>query len=180
MTCIVGIERKGKVFIGADSAGTFGNLSQRVLSDKKVFLNGNVLIGVCGLPKVMDLLHHRVKFPKQKVGTSREFVSRTLIPFIQSALEGADCLQKHNGDVSFEGALLVGYAGKLYNIESNLQIVTSAYGFDSVGSGSDIAIGSLHATVGDRNVERRILKALEASAINNAGVRPPFTILSVK
>jgi ABC-2 type transport system ATP-binding protein len=74
--------------------------------------------------------------------------------------------------------VVVGCHGKLFVIESNFQVITNAYGFDSVGSGSDIAIGSMHASMKERNAKKRMLMALEASSINNAGVRPPFTIVS--
>lgn len=44
MTCVVGIAHDGKVYIGADSAGT-GGWQQRIRSDLKVFTNGSMVFG---------------------------------------------------------------------------------------------------------------------------------------
>jgi ATP-dependent protease HslVU (ClpYQ) peptidase subunit len=181
MTCIVGIEQGNTVFIGGDSAATSSDLKQRVIADRKVFVIGEFAFGVCGLPKVMDALRFNIKFPQQAKGTDdREYIASEFIPTFKAGLQSEGCvlIHKDHGEY-FQGAILVGYRGKLYNVESNFQVITSAYGFDSVGSGSDIAMGSLHATKSLRP-KKRILQALEASAINNAGVRPPFAIVSVK
>lgn len=180
MTCIVGIESKGKVYVGGDSAGTRADGSQRSLADKKVFINDGILFGVCGLPKVMDALEHGLDVPKRsRKDNVRKYINRQLMPAIIETLDDAQCTEKHHGSSSFEGAFLMAFAGKLYTVETNFQVITTARGFNSVGSGSDIAMGSLHASRNVRNARARILTALEASAINNAAVRPPFTVLSV-
>lgn len=181
MTCIVGIQGRNTVWIGGDSAATSGDGSQMLIADKKVFVNGDIAFGICGSPKIIDPLMF-TKFTKQTKGMNdREYVSTVLVPEIKGAFEAAGCKVQHPqyGEI-FEGAILFGTKGKLYRMEANFQLVTDAHGFDSVGSGSDIAIGSLHATKNDKNAHRRILTALQASAIANAGVRPPFAIVSVR
>ena len=183
MTCIVGIEKNDTVWIGGDSAGTSGDMSQRVIKDPKVFVVKNeIAFGVCGSPKVMDAIRYNIDFPKITRGADdREFFSSKILQALKAGLKKHGCIIDHpqHGEY-FEGELLMGYHGKLYHIEANLQTITSAYGFDATGAGSDIAIGSLHATKNDGNPHRRIMMALEASAINNATVRPPFNIVSVK
>ena len=62
----------------------------------------------------------------------------------------------------------------------NFQLVVAARGYAAIGSGGPVAMGSLRATRGDRNPRKRVLKALEAAAEENAGVAPPFVIVSVK
>lgn len=181
MTCIVGIEHKNTVWLGGDSAATSGDGSQMLIGDSKVFVNGDVAFGICGSPKVFDPLKF-TKFTKQKRGTDdREFIAKTLVPEIKAAMKEAGCVTEHpqHGEM-FEGAILFGTRGKLYRMECNFQIITDSFGFDSVGSGASIAIGSLHATKTMREPKKRIITALEASAIANAGVRPPFNVVSVK
>jgi len=180
MTCIVGIQRNSRVYLGGDSAATGGDGSQMVIADKKVFVNGDLAFGICGSPKIIDPLRF-TKFPKQKRGQDdREFVAKELVPAIKAAFKESGCVVENPkyGEI-FEGAILFGTQGKLYRMESNFQIITDAYGFDSVGSGADIAIGSLHATKKDRDSRRRIITALEAASIANSGVRPPFAIVTV-
>jgi len=177
MTCIVGIQKGRSVWLGGDSAATGGDGSQMLIADKKVFVNGDVVFGICGSPKIIDPLRF-AELPKQGRGQDdRQFVAGELVPTIKEAFKHAGCVVQHkdHGEM-FEGAILFGTSGKLYRMECNFQLITDAYGFDSVGSGSDIAIGSLHATKRDGNVRRRIITALEASAIANAGVRPPFAV----
>lgn len=181
MTCIVGIEGKNTVWLGGDSAATSGNGQQMLIADSKVFVNESVAFGVCGSPKVMDPLKF-TKFTKQKRGLdTREFVAKHLVPEIKAVLKEAGCVvdNPQHGEM-FEGAVLIGTGGKLYRMECNFQIISDSFRFDAVGSGAEIAIGSLHATRSDKNPNRRIMTALEASAIANAGVRPPFNIVSVK
>ena len=74
---------------------------------------------------------------------------------------------------------LFGYKGKLYGIEGDYQIAKSKDKFDAVGSGADIAIGSLHSTT-SMGTQKRIMLALEASALNNAAVRPPFHVMKLR
>jgi hypothetical protein len=181
MTCIVGVEHKGTVWLGGDSAATSSDGSQTLIADSKVFVNGSVAFGICGSPKVMDPLKF-TKFTKQKKKQDvREFVANSLIPEIKQAFKKAGCIIEHqeHGEL-FEGAILFGTDGKLFRMECNFQIITDSHLFDSVGSGANIAIGSLHATVKDSNPKRRILTALKASSIANSGVRPPFKIVSIK
>lgn len=181
MTCIVGLEKNGTVWLGGDSAATSGDLKQRVIGDPKVFVKDRFVFGICGLPKVMDELRYNITLPKQEPGvTDREFVASSVVHAIKAGLKSGGCVEGDGGTEHFMGALLFGYGGTLYRMESNFQIITTAYGFDAVGSGADIAMGSLHGSQRSWSPKRRILTALEASAINNAGVRPPFNIVKVK
>lgn len=180
MTCIVGIQNKGRVYLGGDSAATSPDGSQTIIADKKVFVNGGVAIGICGSPKVIDPLR-MIRFAKIKFRQDeRNYLVEEVLPKIKDALKKSGCVIEHpeHGEI-FQGALLIGVRGSLYRIESNFQIITDSHGFDAIGSGADIALGSLHSTKGIRDSKTRIKSALEASSIANSGVRPPFAIVSV-
>ena len=77
------------------------------------------------------------------------------------------------------GALLIGFRGKLYQMQGNFQLITTKEGYDAVGSGGNIALGSLHSTTGWFSTQKRIKAALDAACRANAGCRPPFTIVKV-
>lgn len=178
MTCIVGIQKNKWVWIGGDSAATSLNGGQKLIQDSKVFKVNNLVFGVCGLPKVLNHLKFNVKFPNRKsTVNSRKYISSTLLPLIKKELIAADCVENTGGTYSFAGAIMFGYAGVLYTIQSNFQVINNAANYDAIGSGSEIALGSLHSTRGDNNTKRRILSALEASAANNSTVRPPYSIV---
>lgn len=179
MTCIVGCEHKGAVYIGGDSAGTASNMHQRVRKDKKVFIKGEFIIGFCGSFRMGDLLKHTMKLPKpQKGGDDVAYMVNDFVDALRA------CLEKENenlqGDDKLFPAILVGYRGKLFSIEGDYQVGQPEAGFDATGAGADIAIGAMHASEGSwKGPERRIRQALEASALNNASVRPPFVILKL-
>lgn len=180
MTCIVGIKHNKKIYLGGDSAMTNQVGQQSLSAESKVFTNGKVAFGICGSPKLMNPLR-LMKIPSRKLGQDvREFVAKFLVPAIETALKEGGCVTEspEHGSI-FEGAILIGFAGILYRMESNFQLISDAHGFDSIGSGADIAVGSLHATKRGMKPRPRILAALEAAAIGNSGVRPPFTIVVV-
>ena len=48
MTCIVGLEHNGAVWIGGDSAGVDNSLGIQTRDDRKVFQIGEAVIGFTG------------------------------------------------------------------------------------------------------------------------------------
>lgn len=179
MTCIVGLVKRGTVWLGADSAGTDGRLQRTIIKDPKVFVRGDIAFGVCGSPKVMDALAHSIQLPHQVPGINdREFLVGELVPAIRAGLVKLDAASSTDSGVQYEGEMLVGYRGALYKLQGNFQLIQSADGFDSTGSGGQLALGSLRATRNVGNPKKRLLTALEASTAN-AGCAPPFVIVSV-
>ncbi|KKO71831.1 hypothetical protein AAV32_09670 [Kerstersia gyiorum] len=59
------------------------------------------------------------------------------------------------------------------------QVGEAASGYDAVGCGADIALGALCATTGMADHNSRIGLALHAAEAHSAGVRGPFTVLSI-
>lgn len=186
MTCIVGVVKGNTVWLGGDSAATDGRLRRTIIKDPKVFVKGDVGFGVCGSPKVMDALAHAIDLPTQQGGEDRTFLVSELVPALREGLVKLDCAAKESNpfgggsDVCFEGEMLVGYRGKLYKLQGNFQLIHSAAGYDATGSGGELAMGSLGATKKMSNPRKRLLAALEVSAAGNAGVAPPFVVVSVK
>ncbi len=179
MTCIVGIEHKGIVYLGGDRAATDGGLNRVLIKDPKVFLKGNVGFGICGLPKVIDAVQHAIELPEDTTGNGKAWLVGHAIPAIREGLKKLECTEEHNGQQYYHGAMLIGYKGHLYQLESNFQLVEAAHGFDATGSGGEAALGSLRSTKKISDPRKRLLEALEVSAEHNAGVAPPFDIIVV-
>jgi ATP-dependent protease HslVU (ClpYQ) peptidase subunit len=182
MTCIVGVKKNGTVWLGGDSAATSGNLDRTIIKDPKVFdREDKIAFGVCGLPKVMDAVRHAFDIPEHLEGMSdRSYLTGVLVPAMREKLKELDCTQDDpNYGTCFHGSMLVGYHGELYTLEGNFQIVVSSKSYASVGSGAPHALGALASKSDSGNPKKRIINALEA-ACNNAGVAPPFVIVSVK
>lgn len=178
MTCIVGLIDKGSVYIGGDSAGVAG-LSISIRSDEKVFANGPFIMGFTSSFRMGQLLRYKFNPPKQLVNQDdmtymvTDFVDSTRKCFAENGF-GKIPDRDHNDG----GTFLVGYNGNLYTIDRDFQVGTHSQGFDSVGCGSDIALGALYATRGKKPTER-VTMALEAASTFSAGVAPPFKILKL-
>jgi len=185
MTCIVGLVDGNKVWLGGDRAATDGGLNRTLLKEPKIFTKGEIGFGVCGLPKVMDALKHAIELPVQTEGDDKGFLVSQVIPAIREGLVKFDAAGENKSPfgggpgIEFEGAMLVAYRGRLYNLQGNFQLVEGDEKFASVGSGSKLALGSFDSTKKVSNPKRRIIMALEAST-KNAGCAPPFDTLVVK
>lgn len=180
MTCIVGLEKNGAVWMGGDSAGTAGNMNQRIRADKKVFIKDGLIIGFCGSFRMGDLLKHTLAIPDT---SGVEDPDKYMVNQFVDALR--DCLETENKKGGLTGhdrlspSILVGFRGRLYNVESDYQCGRPEDGYDSVGSGSSVAVGAMHSSRSEKSARKRITSALEAAARNDAAVRPPFHILKL-
>lgn len=174
MTCIVGVQKGKTVWIGADSAGTAGDMTQRIRADKKVFVNGEFIIGFTGSFRTGQLLRHKLVPPEHPDGKSdTDFLVTDFVDAVKACLK-----DEEGGDA--QPWFLFGYRGRLYQMEGDFQVAEPAGGFEAMGSGGEVAVGVLRATQKMRNARKRCLMALEASAENNAAVRPPFHVLSLR
>lgn len=168
MTCIVGLEHKGTVWMGGDSAGTNMRMDQTSRADKKVFIRGDFIMGFAGSFRMGQLLNHGLKIPVQKPGQSDD---QFLVTDFVAAVK--ECLAKEG----LEPYFLFGYKGKLYDMQGDYQVGKPNSKFASIGSGRDLALGAMHASKNVRNPKKRLTDALEAAAAGNAAVRAPFIIL---
>ena len=177
MTCIAAIVDKGKVYIGGDSAGVNRSLNITTRSDKKVFINNNMIMGFTSSYRLGQLLQYKFSPPSQNAHKDdmaymvSDFIDAVRKCFEDNGFSDADN-EKHGG------IFLVGYKGRLYKIGQDYQVGEAEIGFDACGCGQDIALGSMYSTK-TLKPEARITKALEAATQFSAGVRPPFLIKSL-
>lgn len=178
MTCIAGVIHNGKVFIGGDSAGV-GGMSLSVRADKKVFQNGEFLFGFTSSFRMGQVLQYSFTPPKQHPDKdTMSFMVTDFVNAVRSAFQAAGVASKNN-EVESCGTFLVGYRGRLFSIQDDYQVGEAACGYDAVGCGQDIALGSLYATVDMADGKARVGRALHAAEAHSAGVRGPFTIQSI-
>ncbi|AVX04326.1 hypothetical protein MXMO3_01801 [Maritalea myrionectae] len=177
MTCIVGLVENGDIYIGGDSAGVSGSL-MTVRKDPKVCRVGDFIIGFTSSFRMGQLLAHSFEPPKHYDET--DLYDYMVTSFVDAV---RDCLKRGGFarvDSSAEegGTFLVGYKGRLFEIESDYQVGEALSGYAACGCGREVALGALFATNGQKPKDR-IKTALEAAASLNAYVRAPFNVLSV-
>jgi ATP-dependent protease HslVU (ClpYQ) peptidase subunit len=173
MTCIVGIAQDGKVWLGADSAGVAG-LDYRIRADKKVFRNGPFIMGFTTSFRMGQLLAVKLKPPRfNQSDDPWHYMVDEFVEAARLCLTTGGFSRKDN-NVESGGNFLVGFRGRLFNIESDFQVGENADGIGACGCGESFALGSLAETSGDPRA--RVLRALAAAERFSAGVRSPFHV----
>ena len=172
MTCIVGMTEKGKVYLGGDSAGV-GGYSLTVRADRKVFRNGDFVMGFTTSFRMGQLLAHALKPPKRFPDSDvYAFMVTDFINAVRDCLKSGGYAEKHN-DAEQGGTFLVGYEGRLFTVYGDYQVAEHVDGFAAVGCGHEIALGAMFASKSLKPTER-VRVALEAAERFSAGVRGPF------
>lgn len=178
MTCIVGIKdpKTGLVHMGGDSAVSAGSAVQ-IRKDPKVFrLGSNMLVGMCGSIRRMQLLRFVLDVPEfRPTKTSVEkYLNTAFIDAVRACFDKGGALYRAHGE-DYCDKFLVGFEGQLFEIDADFQIGTPATDYAACGSGAQVALGAMHATAGLDPVAR-VRRALVAAETFAAGVRGPFVI----
>lgn len=176
MTCIVGIEHEGGVWIGADSASVSG-WEKRETALSKVFCVGEFLIGYTTSSRMGQLLQYQLVVPKQNIEGDMAYMVTVFVEAVRECLRNGGFTKIENFREE-GGVFLVGYRGNLYTIEGDFQVNRNREGYAAVGAGEACALGSLHTTQYDPSLspDQKVRLALEAAAAHNVMVTGPFTV----
>lgn len=184
MTCIVAMRDGDSVIVGADACISTGD-SVSVISDKKIFRRGDMVFGVCGTVRFLNVVKHVFKPPAFHGKSFPRYLSAEMLPLLQRTLIEGGCLatSKDDGTAYQDGNLLVIHDGKIYEVGHDFAVVDSGSEYAAIGSGGEIALGALHVLVATRRIHKlavrsMLRKALEASAHHSGSVSPPFTFLT--
>jgi len=181
MTCIVGLELEGKVYIGGDSAGASG-WEVRAVNTPKVFINGEFLIGYTSSFRMGQILQHIWEPPQHAAGRSdMKYMVADVAESIREVLK-KNGFSKVDNNVEEGGFFLCGYRGKLYCIEDSYQVISHEDRFDAIGCGRDYALGVLWqhpALKYHKDPTKLMLASLQTAAHFSGGVMGPFKILSI-
>jgi len=179
-TCIVGLECDGKVYIGGDSAGVNESLDMMVRGDEKVFVSNNMIFGFTGSFRMGQLLRYAFVPPSQSVGqTDFEYLCCQWTDALIECLKNKGCATIENNTIN-GGTFLLGYHGKLYQVQDDFQIGKRTEPYDACGCASGYALGVMALLEDyldtDMTPEEKITKALEIAERFSAGVSGPFVI----
>jgi hypothetical protein len=173
MTCIVGVlvPASNSVLIGGDSAGVSGwDVTTR--ADQKVFTKAPFVMGFTDSFRMGQLLRYSLNVQERPAQMDVfEFMATWFVDSVRSCLKNGGFATKKEEQES-GGTFLVGYRGRLFELNSDYQVGESTFDFAACGCGAQIAIGSMYTSAG--TPLERARKALEAAAEFSAGVRAPF------
>lgn len=182
MTCIVGIEHDGGVLIAGDSAGLSG-WSKMIRADLKVFTIGNYVMGFTDSFRMGQLLRYGLAMPGPthlERNDLHHFMCTTFIDGVRKTLKDGGWA-KTDSERELGGSFLVGVAGQLFMVASDYQVARTICGYNAVGCGDDLALGSLHTTAQyDIEPQTRAQLALEAAADHSGGVAGPFVYTNLE
>jgi ATP-dependent protease HslVU (ClpYQ) peptidase subunit len=181
VTCIVAVEHEGAVWMGGDSAAVkHDSMQMMLMREPKVFVNGPVIFGISGSPRMGQILRYVLAVPSQPDDKSdAAWMATDFANAVRSAFSSAGWMRVKEG-AEEGGFFLAGYRGKLYLVEDDFVALELRRGYEAIGTGGPYALGALHAMrglPGAMCVDVQIARALDAAESLNAGVRGPFTIL---
>lgn len=172
MTCIVGIAKDDVVYIGGERAASDGS-TLLSLNRPKVKRCGDYLIGFAGSLGIGELAHF-IDLPP--IGKNIEKTLRTsFVKSLKIAIEeygNASHLEDNSTD------WLIGVNGRLFEISSEDWSVCE-FAESSIGSGNNIALGSLYTTRNWSDQERRIKVALSAAVEISPSCSGPIDIYNI-
>ena len=178
MTCIIGLEHDGYVYIGADSASVAAGWDVWQTRLQKVFRRGPFLIGYTTSFRMGQILQHHLEVREPEREESDDaFMVCAFIEAVRKCLKDKGFARIESNQES-GGFFLVGYAGTLYRVTGDFQVNSNAGGLDALGCGADYAFGAMKA-LEDLPPCERLLSALKIAAHFNAAVRAPFKILKL-
>ena len=174
MTCIVGIVKKNKVLIGADSAGV-GDGDITIRKDKKIFKNNGFVIGCTSSFRMIQLLQFSFTPPEIKGKELFKYMCTDFIDEVRKCFTDGGYIQKYTDGDEKGGSFLVGINGRLFNVQDDFQVSESIINYDAIGCGYAYALGSLFSTKDIGLSEKKRLKiALKTAVKFSTGVEPPF------
>jgi ATP-dependent protease HslVU (ClpYQ) peptidase subunit len=179
LTCILGLKRDGKVYMGADSLYLNGWHIYRS-PPPKIFRVGNMLIGTSGSQRVSDILQYNLEVDedwKEPI----DCMTQDFIPALRAALKEHGAMMSDEGRDGIEdSAIMVAYKGCLFIIGEDFSL-SEIVEYEAIGAGAKYALGYLWG-LGNQDSEdpgaaiEMIENALECAAYFCASCARPWVV----
>ena len=171
MTCIVGIVDKEyeTVYLAADRGTSDGGIIQAMMSPK-IVKNGPYVIGYAGYPGPGQLM---------QVSTLPTPPKRNLNKFMRTTFVNSVKKMMIDNSLDFrqdDADMLIGVSDSLF-FYSPLDHQIVEYEYTSIGSGAEIAMGSLYTTQTWKSSEKRAYTAVAAAVALSPSCCGPIDII---
>jgi ATP-dependent protease HslVU (ClpYQ) peptidase subunit len=174
MTAIVAIKDETGVHLGADSLVTCAyTASEKV--EPKICRVGELLVGCAGDCRAADVFSGMVLPSRVEGETDYQYLTGRFVGTLQTVLEKGGCLREvRGGSYRWDCQILVALRGNLFSIGIGFAVCERP-AFTAIGSGKEVALGSLHTTgLYDIPTRERLRLALRAAADQTPYVSAPF------
>lgn len=180
MTVIVGLEYDEGVLIAADTQGSNGHIGLE-RDDTKTFTAHGISYGFTSSYRMGQILKYHTE---EVLSPLREtdlfgYVVSCLVPMYRRVL-GEHGFKKNNSGEETGGTFLIGIDGKLFSIEDDFQVEHTVSGYNAVGCGYQLALGSMHSTENLMSPHDRVTFAVQAAIKFSTGCGGSITVLDNK
>ena len=177
MSVIVGITDGKNITMGCDSYIS-GDNEKFELSESKIIKKNNILIGVSGTMRGLQLLKYQLNLTTQEhlseiediTISDEEYICNFLVNTIKEIFFNNQYTIKVDDQENHCDNYLIGYKGKLYTLDSNYQIYSTNDNYMTIGSGSQYAYGALKV----QEKAKILLKDPEEAVIRTISVVSKF------
>ena len=180
MTCIVALKHEGKIYMGSDSQISCGR--QKLIGECKVFKKGTMLIGSAGYSRFQKILRYNFNIPEHNESLSDiEYLNSVFIDSLRELCDKKQYLRIIESKSEISDTTLIGYNGKIYKMALDFDVSTYDIPYFAIGSGEDIALGSMFSTINITELapENKIKLAIGAACYFNDGCGGDIRVLSL-
>jgi 20S proteasome alpha/beta subunit len=153
MTCIVGLVGRKGVMIAGDAQGST-QWVKREDSQAKVFQLSDVLcVGYCGSGRFGQILQYHVMDALDDpplLEDEHRWIVRNFVPHLRDVTTDHGHLEVHHNVETFgPSEFLLAVRGRLFVVDCEFGVSEHVLPWESVGSGAETAVGSIHGELGD-------------------------------
>lgn len=183
MTCIVALRGTDHIIVGADRQGTAWHLAH-FSAQPKISEHNGVIVGVAGSVRLSQVIEHELDWDDVTMRLRPDddpytWAVKKLIPAIRGVLSAHAALTVENAVAeAHHTAAIFAVRRRILCLHGDLQIYENAEPYAAIGSGSEVALGSLYSTEWMANPAERVTIALTAAARWITSVGGPFDLIS--
>lgn len=177
MTCIVAIVEDGKIWMGCDSLVSYGHIVSII--GTKIVKKENIIMGFAGRVRDINLIKFGFEIPsKDEKINDYEYMATVFTTAIRKRLKEYGAIKIDDSEETGQAYILIGYNNRIYRMSYDFSATrVEDINFFALGSGQELALGSLHSTLDTKYTpEQRLKLALSAAEEFISSVRGPFFI----
>ena len=171
---------RGEVCLGCDAITVNEGRNARVDRYKKIFRNGEFMMGATGPVIILQALELHLTPPPIK-GDLRKYLITEFSPAVRTVMKSMDA----EVVTPAEGTLLLGRAlicvrGRIFEMDAGYAIQEPAYGYGAVGCADQEAHAAMFTArklKPSLSARQLVRLGLEAASQFDLAIRPPFTFL---
>lgn len=149
----------------------------------KVWTHADMVFGTAGHIRSILVFRYGFKFPPMQDDQDEDAYMRYTVPkALREHLREQVHVVTENGGEDFNLGILIGWRGRLWRISEDLAVTEAVRGYSAIGSGMEIALGSLCTTetlTDTLTPQERLELAAQATAEHIDTVRAPFTLVEL-